>query len=291
VDEKDERPVVVGVTGVGQNTAALRFAADLARQEAREVLIVHAAHQPLRPPPPSVLLTYEPLEDIGNRVVRAVEGEFAKISGGTVPCSSVCRPGPPVEALVDASTRARVVVLQHRDLSRLARVVVGSTVSGVAAHARCPVVSVPEFWATDTPSGRVTVGVHEEGAPEEVLDAAFAAAASRGGVVHVIHAWRFDNAYEAMMSPAAVGAWREHEIHRIAEAVGQLRERYPQVVVEPEVRHQQPAEALVEQSAVSDLVVLGRHGRRRPLPERLGSIARTLVREARCPVMVVPVDG
>jgi nucleotide-binding universal stress UspA family protein len=287
----DARPLVVGVTGPGHNTAALRFAVDEAGREGCEVALVHAAHQALPPPPPSVLLTYEGLEDVGNQIVKEVAEELEEISGGSVPCTAASRLGGPVDVLVEASREARLVVLQHRDLSRLARIVVASTANAVAAHAQCPVVSVPEHWSPPEQATRVTVGVHEEGAPHQVLDAAFAAAAARGVPLRVVHAWRLDGGYEDLVGATAAEEWRVQQLESLAQVLQQVRVRHPDVPVEPEVRYARPGDVLVEHSAQSDLLVLGRHSHHRPLPDRLGSVARTLIREARCPVMVVPVTS
>ena len=61
------------------------------------------------------------------------------------------------------------------------------------------------------------------------------------------------------------------------------------VDVEVEVRHQWPADVLVDDSRNASLVVIGRRGVHGWVPEHLGSLARTVLRAARCPVMVVPV--
>jgi nucleotide-binding universal stress UspA family protein len=46
---------------------------------------------------------------------------------------------------------------------------------------------------------------------------------------------------------------------------------------------------LVEACATSDLVVVGRHSGPARTPAGLGGIARSLIRQTRCPLMVVPV--
>jgi nucleotide-binding universal stress UspA family protein len=46
---------------------------------------------------------------------------------------------------------------------------------------------------------------------------------------------------------------------------------------------------LVDDSQVASLVVVGRHAGHGRLLEHLGSVARTVLREAKSPVMVVPV--
>ena len=55
------------------------------------------------------------------------------------------------------------------------------------------------------------------------------------------------------------------------------------------MRYQWPATVLAELSEKSSLVVVGRHALHRPFPQRLGSVAHTMLRSSVCPVMVVPV--
>ena len=62
--------VVVGVTGPGRETAALKFAAEWAARERAEVVLVHAYGAALPPPPPSVLMTYSEAADVADRAGR-----------------------------------------------------------------------------------------------------------------------------------------------------------------------------------------------------------------------------
>lgn len=65
----------------------------------------------------------------------------------------------------------------------------------------------------------------------------------------------------------------------------------PEVPACVEVRRQWPAQALVELSQSAGLVVVGRHAAHGWLAGHLGSMPRTVLRKARCPVMVVPVNA
>lgn len=75
MDTSTEGAVVVGVTGPGRETAALRFAADLATREGTEVVLVHAYGTALPPPPPSVLMTYAEAADVAEWLVKEVREE------------------------------------------------------------------------------------------------------------------------------------------------------------------------------------------------------------------------
>jgi nucleotide-binding universal stress UspA family protein len=122
--------------------------------------------------------------------------------------------------------------------------------------------------------------------PATVVEAAIAEAALHGCSVRVLHAWRVTAAYDVLLPEDAV--WSHQTGMAIGAAIGSVAAAHPDVTVEPDVEHSYPADALVEASQVSDLLVIGRHGHHRTSPPRLGSLARLVVRESACPVMVVP---
>lgn len=283
------RTVVVGITGPGREEAALRFAAEYARREDAEVVLVHALHAGPPPPPPNALLTYADAAVVGGWVVKEVSEEFEKVADGAVTFRALAVAGSPARVLGDLSHDARLLVVQQRHGQGLGRIFTGSTASGAAARAACPIVSVNPEWLPEHANGEVVVGVHEDGGPREVLEAGFAWAARTGAPVRVVHAWRLDGAYDDMISGRAEEHWRRDQEQALETAVGDLRTQYPGVPVVLEVRHQWPSDVLVDDSRVASLVVVGRHGSHPWATHHVGSIARTVLREAKSPVMVVPV--
>jgi nucleotide-binding universal stress UspA family protein len=282
------RHVVVGVTGPGENSSAMLFAADQAHRLDAEICLVHAIHD-LRPPPAAnPLMSYDiSWDEVGNRIVDDAAQQL-KALDSDVPTRTLARHGDPVHVLSELSGTASMLVLQHRDLSAVHRVFTGSTVAGVASHAQCPVTSVPAGWLPSESPGRVTVGVHEDGLPASVVAHAFAQAAARQWSLCVAHAWRLDPVYDDIVV-ARDGAWRARAEAAISSSLHELRQQHPDVPVDVEVRHQWPADALVELSTVANLLVVGRHRHHVAAPRRLGSVARALLRTAGCPVTVVPV--
>lgn len=286
--EEDIRPVVVGVTGPGENDAALRLAAEEAHRRGVDVCIVHAVQEAGLPPAADPVLSNDVAwKDVGNRIVAEVLEEFRSLYGD-VNATAMTRHGNPVDALTDFSSSARVVVLQHRDLSALRRIFTGSTVTGVAARAECPVTSVPAAWNPGDGPGRVTVGLDEGELPTAVLAEAFAEADARNWSLRVARAWKTDSMYEELIVTNEE-QWREKVEASVRSALEQMSPRSSDVPVEVEVRHQWPADVLVELSATSNLLVVGRHNHHESRSKRVGSIARALLRSAKCPVMVVPV--
>ena len=281
--------IVVGVTGRGRETSALEFAAACARRDDAPVVLVHAFHHTLPAPPPSVLLSHAEVGEVAEAVVREVAEEFGELTGGEVGFTTLTLAGKASRALVELGHEARLIVVQHHASHLPGHLFVGSTAHGAAAHSDCPVVSVPAGWKPDAEPGEVVVGVHERGVPHQVLAAGFDWAAETGAPLRVVHGWRLDAGYDDIITSRVASEWRDEQKQALAEAVAGFREAHPTVPVELEVRHQWPAEVLVDCSRTASLVVVGRRGPHGWVGEHLGSVARTVLRAAQSPVMVVPV--
>jgi nucleotide-binding universal stress UspA family protein len=289
MDIRTSGAVVVGVTGRGRETSALRFAAEHARREGARVVLVHVGRVSL-PTVPGLVVTPTEAIDVAERIVRDAAEELEELVGGPVAHDVVAVTGVPSQVLVELSRDARLVVVQHRTSTALERLFVGSTTNGAAARCHCPLVSVPAGWEP-SPDGtaEVVVGVHEAGVPQQVLEAAFSWADRTGTPLRVVHAWRLDAAYDDIITHRVDAEWRSQQERLRSAAVADHRDSWPAVAVEVEVRHQWPADVLVDDSRSASLVVIGRRGARGWIPEHLGSLARAVLRASMCPVMVVPV--
>jgi len=283
---KSEQAIVVGVTGKGQNTDALRYAAREASMTSRAVILVHAPESMLPPLPPSLLITNDILVEAGASVAQEVRDEFEEISQGSVPVDIRVLPGDPGRLLGEMSGDAALLVLQHRSLSALHRLFTGSTVATAVAHAQCPVVSVPA--GHDGPEkGLVVAGLLEDGGPRAVAEAAFREADHRQDSLRLVHGWRLAPDYDHFL--AQDGLWQEALRTSLDSVASDLSQKYPGIEIEVNVEHDWPADVLVAASREADLLVLGRHSGSGLFAPRLGARARAVVAHAECPVMVVPV--
>jgi nucleotide-binding universal stress UspA family protein len=291
MDSRTSGAVLVGVTGRGRETSALRLAAEHARRVGARVVLVHVGRVSL-PAVPGLVVTPTEAIDVAERILREVAEELEALVGGPVAHHVVAVTGVPSQVLVELSRDARLVVVQHRTPTALERLFVGSTTNGAAARCHCPLVSVPAGWEP-APGGpaEVVVGVHEAGVPQQVLEAAFAWADRTGAPLRVIHAWRLDAGYDDIRSHRVDAEWRVQQERLLSAAVADHRDSWPTVPVVVEVRHEWPADVLVDESRNASLVVIGRRGARGWIAERLGSVTRALLRASMCPVMVVPVAG
>ena len=286
-------PIAVGVDGSTDAVRAMDFAVQEAKRQHCGLRVVHAAHDARSVTPMLPLLSSETLQGVGRRFVTEAIAEADRMSGGQVETEAVVRTDSAVSALVDSSKDARLVVLGHRKTGGVGRILTHFTTLGVAARARCPVLSVPATWRRDKDFGVVVAGIDGSSASREVLTVAFAAAAARQATLRVVHAWRVPLAYDDVLEP--VGAEEERRTQSepvISEILAGWRTDYPDVPVEIDLRYQRTADALVDASAAADLLVIGRHGqagRMSGLPGMpLGSIARTLLHHAHCPVEIAP---
>lgn len=284
-----KKPIVVGVTGAGLERAALAFAAEIAKRDGSDIVLVHAVQDIAPPPPPAYLLTYEQAHAVAEHILAEVRQELDRMTGEAVRVRTLARAGRPAGVLVEASRDARLVVVQHKTERSLGRLFIGSTANGAAARADCPVVSVPGDWEPSRLGAEVVVGVHGDGSPRQAIAAGLAWADAAGTSVRVVHGWRLDPAYEGLITEVMAEEWNRQAEKAISDVVAEARKAHSSVTVSVEAHHEWPTPLLIELSATAGMVVVGRHGIGRLLGERLGSHARTLLKGAKGPVMVVPV--
>ena len=288
MSDQNPSPVVVA-DGHDEGDAALEYAA---AESARLACGLHLVQfvRVVPQDPDGVLVDVADVGRVGRHSleaalerVRALIGDEATLTGELVL-------GGVVPALVRAGRDARLIVLQHRSLTGMRRVVTRSLTSGVAAHAPVPVVSVPELWSAgrdrDT-SPIVTVGL--DGAPraEEVLRAAADAARARGATLHVLHALTFANAHrDLVMTRLDDEPWTSRAPAEIQAVLERLGDAVTDVPVRFVIRRMRPADALIHASQGCHLVVIGRPDPTSPVGSHLGPVARAVLAEAACPVLL-----
>ncbi len=281
-------PVVVGVDGSEQGDRAVRYAAAEARRRDVGLLLVHAVHETAPMAAMLPLYSVEAFTEVGRQLVddaRRIAVEIAP----EVEISTSVKPGGRIGTLVEAGEHGSVIVLGHRPRSRAGRVLASSTTTGVAARAHCPVVSVPDTWDEHTSRGRIVVGVDDSDAAHDALDLALREAGRRDVRLRVLHAWKLPTAYDDIgYSGTVVQDWMTEAGEELDKTLQPFRESYPDVEMEADLRHEFAGPALLEATEDADLIVVGRRGHGAPWGIYLGSLARLLIREGRCPVEIAP---
>jgi nucleotide-binding universal stress UspA family protein len=285
MSEQQDKSIVVAV-GTEPGEAALAFAADEARSAGCGLHLVHVV-QMLAQGPETVLISPTDLQSLSRALMATAVERAEDLVGPGVPVTSEIMIGGVVRSLVDvARRRACMLVFQHREVSRARRVVTRSVSSGVAAHTRVPVVSVPSGWRPGE-TGTVTVGVDVPERAEHVLRAALHTARTRGATVRVLHTWSLPGGYDDIpIGPTERRERSERARAEIQAALDSLGEELAGVPIEIDARQGHAADALVEASRTSGLVVVGRHDPLVPIGSHLGPVARAVLREAHSPVLL-----
>lgn len=295
--------VVVGIDGSDHSHRALDAASAVAAREHRPLHLLHcyepypAAMGPVVPSP-DVTTT---LRGIAESVVKHGR-ERVTSTNPSVPVTTSLSTHDAREKLSAVSHSASVVVVGSRGRGAMRSLLMGSVSVWVANHSACPVLVVrpepePEDrtgagdgGADDQPDQvdhGVVVGADETSRSQAAIEYAFLQASLRRlplRVVHCVAPMPYHEEYVPLDEERD-----ELPLHRLelSEAVAGLREKFPDVQVEL-VLARGPAPAhLVEESRRARLLVLGAH-HRSVWDLFLGSVNRSVVEHALCPVAVVP---
>lgn len=284
-----ERPVVVGVDGGADNEAALQYAVAEAARLGVPVEMVHVVPDHL-PVSPFVPLTVADLTEPGKRIVEDAEQEADRIAP-EVEAVGWLHHGARAPRLAEAGRRGQVLVVGRDERPLVERLVRGDTATGVAARAHVPVVVVPPAWTS--PEGRtaIVVGLRSPDDSEALLADAFALADQRHARLRVLHAWWVPTGYDdVVVSTSLDEEWRRRASAEIETVLRPWRERHPEVEVEVQILHGEPATVLIDAAADAAAVVIGRRRHGVPAAMHLGGTARAVLRWSTCPVRVVPPD-
>lgn len=283
--------IVVGVDGTAGCRAAIAYAAREAERLHVGLTIVHVSPGDTlvgTAYPFSFPLTGSDARAVGHKILAAAADEACAMIGADRVRTELIT-GPRVAALVKAAEGARAIVLGDQRRSLLDRLVTGTVLGGVATHSTAPVVVVPGEWV---PAGHgvVLAAVKSPEVSAGLIERALGIAADRDARLVLLHAWELPSLYDDMIVPQLdEAAWQEDARAAVVAALESARARHPDLDVDVEVRvlHGQSARCIVDASAYADLVLVARRAHTFPLGY-LGSTGRTVVRDSRAPVVVLP---
>ena len=143
----DQGIVVVGTDGSAGAEHAVGWALEEARAHGDAVLLVHAWQYPAvavttYAGEPLPVFGHDDLERLAAEALTKAENAARKREPG-VRVDTRLVEAHPVEALLDASRGARLLVVGSRGLGGFKELLLGSVSTACARHARCPVVIVP----------------------------------------------------------------------------------------------------------------------------------------------------
>ena len=279
-------PVIVVGVGPEEVESALAFAAEEAVRARCGLHLVHALH--VAPPgPEDILLSGVDVEKWGREALHIAAERAEDFVDGAVPVTQELRHGAPVQVLVDAGRSARMVVLEHRHLSRLSRIVNRTVAGGVAARLPVPVVAVPSGWTPSEGAKVVVAGVDVPERSDAVLRAAIAEARARGASLRVVHAWAWPR-YDANLPPRSEDhrRWADRSRAEVRAALDRMGDESVAMDADVQVHPGRVIEAILAASQDAELLVIGRHDPLVPVGSHIGPVARAVLREAGCPVLL-----
>ncbi|MFD8498413.1 universal stress protein [Amycolatopsis sp. NPDC059657] len=263
-------PVVVAVDGSETARRAVAWAAAEAARRHVGLRIVYAIGLPDISPGSKL---YPPPEwfDAQREVAKTVLADAAEAADEAAPGIDVTtepRENAPLDVLLDASTRAKILVLGE-PAGVLTGLLSGSPAARVASDALCPVVIVRGSEV----AGPVVVGVDAGAANEAAIEAAFTEASMAGDSLVAVHVQRDDESEPADRA--------------LADQLAGWRQKFPDVSVEQVVPRGKPRQRLIDWSAKARLMVVGSRGHGGFAGLLLGSTSHALLHHADCPVMIV----
>jgi len=273
--------IVVGVDGSDSAITALRWAVQEAERHDATVVAVlawsyldqrHADHSQEFDP----AYTAQEAQDALRAAVEAV--------GSPRPIEQVTICDLPVQALLEASDGADLMVVGARGLGGFKGLLLGSVSERMLERAPCPVAIIRET-GTQGPEAAVVVGI--DGSPEATAALHWAAAEARArqAPLRVVHAW-----HVPFLAPAPTGQLVT-AIEEGAQAVLDEALQDPALAGVEASGHLQldgAAQAVLSVAADAALIVAGASGRGRISRAILGSTTRQLAHHAHCPIVVVP---
>jgi nucleotide-binding universal stress UspA family protein len=283
--------IIVGVDGSDTSFTALRWAVDEAHRRHTELRVVTCYMLPgfagLDGAVYPGSVDFDTLKDSGadvvNRAVAYVESIDRELNVDGVAVLSA-----PVPGITDSAEPGDEIVIGATGHSGFLGGLLGSVATGVVHRAHVPVIVVPAGWKAG-PIHKIVVGVDGSRESLAALDWAYTAAARSGAELMVVHAWLYpypisDASPREVRKPMEFDA--ATELERCLEI---LRPRLARdgVTVHSRLYEESPVDALLAEAKDADLIVVGSRGRGGLRARLLGSVSRTTMQHAHCPVAVV----
>lgn len=284
------RPIVVGVDGSAESTAAARWAAREALRSRLPVRLVHAWGWHPQLPAPLDISARSHAERIIHEACTSLESAYPELTvGAEMPME------PADAALLARAEDAEILALGSRGHSAVSGFLLGSVGQQVLARAECPVVMVRAVAQGDAEpeAGAVVVGLRDVDDPAQpLLRFAFAAAARRRAEVRLVHTWQ-PPSHGIDSSQAAAPAddddlMAARKGKALLDAVRPWRARFPGLRVSQQILRGDAGGALTEAASGAAMVVVGRRVHHPVIGMRIGPVTHDVIHRVTAPVVVVP---
>jgi len=292
---REKRGPVVGVDEAGSAEDAVDWATAEAAAQGCPLRVVHAFRPPLpadaygfASPIDSFLTAHTAAELIlGDAVTRA-----RSVAPGIEVSTRLVR-GTAARALLGEARDARLLVVGSRGRSGLRALLSGSVAGPASRHCPCPIVVIrpvanrPADRVTLRSAPRVVVGIDPASSGAAAIGFALHAASQRGIPLTVLSAWTPDTAADIETIPGPSSTAEAAAGRAVQQTLARWREEFPAVPVITTLVCADPASALTAESSGAALLVVGSSSRGHLRRLLCGSVSRTILRDAACPVAIV----
>jgi len=282
------------VLGIGDRdpshySRALQLAAQMSRQRETRLTLVHGCLPRL-----SLALRDEALARYlthGRRLLEDAERELSAVVDQSVSVHLVALPQTGIEALLQMSLTAGVLVVQRRSMSTVGHLLSGGTSHTIAAQAACPVLVVRHDHQPGDGRRGVVVGVGADSGLG-ALEVGIAEAIARQCPLTAVYVWdlQFSPTFGGWIDPdseelAEATTWADSVL---AEAVSEVARTHPDVEFHARSVRGAIENGLLSECEHAELLVVERHRDAHLASIGLGTLTRHLLDHAPCPVMVTP---
>jgi nucleotide-binding universal stress UspA family protein len=282
--------IVVGVDGSDTSIAALRWAAHEARRRNADLLVVSCYSVPVYGSPEgAVYTTNEDLDLIKKSATAVINRAIETVAeiGPDIVVDGLAEMSPAAAVISKAARVGDEIVVGATGHDPLMVGLLGSVAMRVVHRSHVPVIVVPTTTHVEPAPTMHKIVVGLDGSPESLhaLEWAHNEALACGAELTAVHAWIYP--YSAQAEPRALMKLDAmDELKTSLESLG-ARLTDGAVHVHAKLAEQSPAEALITEAQNADLIVVGSRGRGALRASLLGSVSRTVVQHATCPVAII----
>jgi nucleotide-binding universal stress UspA family protein len=286
--------IVVGVDGSESSIRALKWAAEQAVAEHRELTLVHTIHAVTPAFTDAAIVdagaARSALDAAGRKVLDAARRTIEWAAPDLV-VHEIFDLADPRDVLLQLSETAVMLVVGSRGRGHVRSLLLGSVSVALVRHAHCPVVVLRPGNRGVVRNG-VLVGVDSSEEARPVLEFAFRQASLRDLPLTVLDCvWDVQaGTMGAYLVSDSTSVDLEGERLALAEAMAGMGEKYPEVRVTTRLARGIPQEALLRLGDRMDLVVVGAHQDSRVSQAIFGSVSVAVVENSSRPVAVVPLS-
>ncbi|WP_406276975.1 universal stress protein [Nocardia sp. NBC_00881] len=192
-----------------------------------------------------------------------------------------------IPTLIERSRQVQMLVAGSRGMGAFQRGLLGSVSTATTHHAHCQVAVIHGISAIDAVSATQPVLVGVDGTPNSVpaVEVAFEEASRRKVGLVALHVWSDTSGLD--LPVVGWDAAQQSAEAVLSENLAGWSERYPDVPIRRIVAADRPVRSLLDESANSQLVIVGSHGRGGFASMLLGSTSNALLHSVEVPMIVV----